>query len=514
MSYEAIPYHSTPFPATHPEHLAAIARLFAIDAPDPRHCRVLELGAASGGNLIPLGHYLPQSRLLGIDLSPGQVAAGQRLLQQSGIGNVELQVADVLDFDPGAERFDYIIAHGLYSWVPAPVREALLALMGRALSDRGIAYISYNTLPGWQMRGMLREMVLDTVRGEPQPERRLALARRFLDQLYPALGAGLHADYLREEIRRIRAHHPSYLFHEYLAPTNEPVLFRQFVAAAARHGLAYLADSELHTMFPETLEEGAAPLLKEATDAIDLAQRMDFLVNRNFRQSLLCRSGLAREGEAQPDRLMDLALHTTLLPPKKIDLHKLKAAPFTAANGQRHDIYHPLTKVALSLLYERYPQAMAVAELQQLAAEQVASAGEPFLAGQTEHLEAELFGLLAHGLVGAAPQTETAPLPSLCAHRLARAQAAAGSDHTVGRHHTTVQLDPFARALLGLLDGTRDRAALVDAMVQRIAADAELRRLVGEAVEGERLRRMVVANVERLLTTFARHGLLGGVGTG
>ena len=228
-SYDRIPYESTPFADTHPGHLACLARLYGIPAIDPSHCRVLELGCASGGNLIPMAARLPGSRFLGIELSGEQARAGAERVAALGLENCEIRAGDLMDMQDTGERFDYIIAHGVYSWAPPAVRERILELAAGLLSERGIAYISYNSLPGWRMRGMLRDMLLYRVRGIDAPTERLAVARHYLDFLDSALGDidASNAEYLRYEISRIRDAHPSYLFHEYLETYNEPVLFRE-----------------------------------------------------------------------------------------------------------------------------------------------------------------------------------------------------------------------------------------------------------------------------------------------
>lgn len=225
-SYDAIPYQSTPLTDTHPAHLAVIGRLFGLETADPDRCRVLELGCASGGNLVPLAWNLPESSFLGLELSARQAAEGAESVRALGLGNIEIRQGDILTFDAGTERFDYIIAHGVYSWVPEPVRERLLALCGELLAPNGVAYISYNTLPGWRMKGMLRDMLLHHVRGVDDPALRLQGAHdllAFLDTATAGLEA-LSARFLREEIAHLRTAHPSYLYHEYLETFNEPQL--------------------------------------------------------------------------------------------------------------------------------------------------------------------------------------------------------------------------------------------------------------------------------------------------
>ena len=67
--YDAVPYESKSFPQTHPDRLATLGRLFGMNPAPVTHSRVLELGCAGGGNLIPMAFHLPENDFLGIDLS-------------------------------------------------------------------------------------------------------------------------------------------------------------------------------------------------------------------------------------------------------------------------------------------------------------------------------------------------------------------------------------------------------------------------------------------------------------
>ena len=158
-SYDALPYQSLPFPQAHPDRLAGIATLLGLKPPAVETARVLELGAAAGGHLIPMAEQLPRGSFLGVDLSARQVADGQETIRALGLTNVELRPADLTGVDESFGTFDYILAHGVYSWVPEAVRDHLLRACRRNLAPNGVAYVSYNTLPGWSMRGMIRQMM-------------------------------------------------------------------------------------------------------------------------------------------------------------------------------------------------------------------------------------------------------------------------------------------------------------------------------------------------------------------
>jgi SAM-dependent methyltransferase len=92
-----------------------------------------------------------QGRFVGVDLSGRSLAEARAAVGELGVANVELFEADVVQWEYAGPPFDYVIAHGLFSWIPAAAQQRLFAICQRHLSPHGIAYISFNTLPGWSL---------------------------------------------------------------------------------------------------------------------------------------------------------------------------------------------------------------------------------------------------------------------------------------------------------------------------------------------------------------------------
>jgi cyclopropane fatty-acyl-phospholipid synthase-like methyltransferase len=158
-SYDKVPYESEPFVQTHPDRLATLGRLFGLSPVPITQCRVLELGCAGGGNLIPMACQLPQSRFVGVDFSKRQVEMGRKVIQVLSLSNIRIGLANIMDVDQTWGVFDYIICHGVYSWVADDVQEKILSIAKENLAENGIAYVSYNTYPGWHMREMIRQWI-------------------------------------------------------------------------------------------------------------------------------------------------------------------------------------------------------------------------------------------------------------------------------------------------------------------------------------------------------------------
>ncbi len=291
-AYDAVPYASRAFPQTQPEQLAVIGRLFGLQPALPSRARVLELGCSAGGNLVPLAARYPDAQFVGIDYSQVQVERGRAQLRDMGLGNVEIRQQSIADFGQSEPPFDYIVCHGVYSWVPPEMQQSILALCRANLAPDGIAYVSYNTYPGWKMREVVRDAMMYHTRGLSEPRDKLAQARaivKFTKEVSdPASAFGRM---LVDEAGLVEKAEDFYLFHEHLEPNNRPCYFREFVDVAGAHGLGYLGEASLADMAPQRLGAKVHEALQKLSggNIIATEQYMDFFRNRSFRQTLLIR---------------------------------------------------------------------------------------------------------------------------------------------------------------------------------------------------------------------------------
>jgi len=453
--YDAIPYAALPHPLTHPDRLATVATFLGYAPPAPATCRVLEVGCNDGTNLIPMAVGLPDATFVGCDLSPNAIAAGEATIAALGLTNIRLLRQDLATLDPSLGHFDYIIAHGVYSWVPAHVRDALFALAGRRLSSGGVMFVSFNTLPGCHVRQAAWEMLHHHVDAIEPPRARLDAARA-IARLIAEGGQPQHAadEALRAELRAMAERNDSQLMHDDLAQPNDPFYFRDFVGHAARHGLAYLAEAELHTMSAAGISPAARQFLS-TLDALGREQYLDFVRLRRFRQSLLRRAEAPAVAALDPAHIG--AMHVSA------DGSLLRAA----AAGKVADLARDLDAAAggggparrlLDALVKQAPAAMPVAQARDLLADARESHARPLETVLRDAYVGGVVNLHIHPPQVAAVAGER-PIASL----LARWQARHAEDITT-LIHTRVRIpDPNARRLLTLLDGTRDRAALTAA---------------------------------------------------
>ncbi|MFN2337870.1 MAG: methyltransferase regulatory domain-containing protein, partial [Gammaproteobacteria bacterium] len=487
-------------------------QMFGLDAPDPTRARVLELGCASGGNLVPMAFRLPEGRFLGVELAARQVQDGQRLLAELGLDNIRIEQGDIMELGEGIGEFDYIITHGVYSWVPPAVQARILELCARHLVPHGIAYISYNTWPGWRMRGVVRDLLLYHTRGIEDPRQKLDKAIAFLAGFEPVVTQveTEAARFLREDLQRLRTSHPSYLYHEYLETWNQPQFVSEFIATVEGQGLQYMCDADLKSMFPSVLGEQAESWLEQFETLAEQEQYLDYLGNRCFRQSLLCRAGAPLSHDLDIGRLRHMAFFANLGIPAKVNLRKARPEDFTFGGDKDVQVTHPLAKAALMELTTCYPDAMPFAELVESAAARLRAAGNDTAAEDVNGLLSELFILFTHQAVGMTPLQRRhsrgdAERPR--AHRLARAQAAQQLGHLATARHSTILLDPFSTRLVLYLDGRRT----VPELIEQLTTDIREQRLVLPDLKPttpDKLKAQVGANVERFLKLFARQGIL------
>jgi methyltransferase-like protein/2-polyprenyl-3-methyl-5-hydroxy-6-metoxy-1,4-benzoquinol methylase len=516
-SYDEMPYTNKAFPQTHPDRLATMARLFGVEAPAIEACRVLELGCASGGNLIPMALSLPAARFVGIDFSRRQIDDGRQLAAALQISNLELRCADIAEVDGAWGTFDYIVCHGIYSWVSEPIRASILAICNANLARDGVAFVSYNTYPGWHMRGMIREMLVQHCAGAGDPASKARDARAFLAFL--AQGAPPNSTYahlVNEELAQLRRKEDTYVLHEFLEDDNQPFYFHEFAAAAARHGLQYLAEADYRSMLPESFPPPAAESLRRlGGDVLRTEQYIDFLRGRRFRQTLLVHEGATIERRIDAMRLRQFHIAAIVEPATPpLAMTQGVAATLRAPNGNTFETAHAITKAALQWLTERWPLAFPFAELLAAARARVApgaAAESAALARDEQALASDLldaYGASVIELRVRSPRLALVPSERPVASPLVRLQIERGLPLTNLRHEN-VPLDPANRQVLRLMDGTRHRDALVAAMTRMaqegvIVVQHEGARLTA----GPKLEQILRAGLAENLPRFARAGLL------
>ncbi len=465
-SYDAVPYSVNAFPQTRPDRLAAIAALFGLAAPPPSRCRVLELACASGGNLIPLALTSPDSTFVGIDLSGRQIADGQAVVRELSLGNVELKPLSILDVGEDFGTFDYILAHGVYSWVPPEVQDRILEICRRNLSANGIAYVSYNTFPGWHARGAIREMLWYHTERFTDPAERIREARNLLNFLARSVqqGDGGYGVLLRQELAVLAQTPDTYVLHEHLDDFNEPLYFHQFAERAAAKGLQYLGEAHVGAMVAGRFGAEAEKTLRQISpDLLHMEQYMDFMRNRMFRQTLLCRDAVPLDYALRPEAVQSFYIAAPVKPVSaNPDVRSGQAEEFRGGASATLVTHDPLMKAAMVHLSKMWPLPVSFADLLATAHAQLADAGPTPADGAdtlaTRLLNCHASGLVEFSVVEPAFRIEVSERP--LASPYARLRARDGGKVTNLRLETVAMGEP-SRLVLRNLDGSHDRTFLI-----------------------------------------------------
>jgi SAM-dependent methyltransferase len=445
--YDEVPYPNQPFSQTRPSVLATVAALHGLHAPDPRRARILELGCGRGANLAGLATADPHVRAVGVDLAPTAIEAARETARAAGLENVRFEVADVTDLVDGRlGEFDYVIAHGFYSWTPEEVRGAALAATRAHLAPDGLAYFSYVANPGGHLRQMLREMGYWHARGIEAPLERAERARRLfglLDSLQGSAGPSFYAGALADDVHALAGAPLEMLVHDLMQVDYAPMWFVDFAAAARAHDLEHVADALPEGSREPPWSPAVAEFVDEAAgdDPIAREQYFDILVMRRFRQSLLCRAG------RRPSPRVERAAIPLLL---------------VSARGAGAGEPRPLLAAALDGLahaggpvpFERLRDG-----LEAPADALVDALLEGFNSG---HVGFQAFPASAAAAAGPRPR----------ASALARTQARPGAFVTTLLNQLVRISDEPTSQLLGLLDGTRDRAAIARDFSGELSAEA------------------------------------------
>ena len=386
-SYDEIPYMGRVHAQTHPQRLAIIAKLFNFPAPHLETARILELGCGDGSNLLNIAYQLPNSTCVGIDASATHIERGQGMIAAAELSNATLVVEDITNIDESWGSFDYIICHGVFSWVPLQVQQKILSICKALLSDTGIAYISYNTYPGWHMYNMFRGMMQYHAGKMEQLDDKIAQAKAIVQftALHNLDSSSAYGQFLGNNIEFMSKLTDEYLYHEYLEQDNHPLYFSQFVEKAATHNLQYLGDTEFHTMTPLNYPEETKSTLEAISPSIfELEQYMDFLRCRRFRCSLLVRDHHELKRNVSLDPFLELRFRFRAFAQSMLEIEPgerpeaplcdeehdinttLHAISINDANIEDQDLTAAdvdLYKNALELLDSSYPQSLHFSEI-------------------------------------------------------------------------------------------------------------------------------------------------------
>lgn len=523
FSYDEIPYPSLSYSQTHPDRLATLAHLLGMEPAPVETCRLLALGCAGGGNIIPMAYALPNSEFVGIDISERQIEHGQEVISALTLENIQLEARDITTITSEYGEFDYIIAHGVYSWTPPDVRDHLLRVCKENLAPNGVAYVSYNTFPGWHMMSIIRDAMLYHTRTINEPNERATQARAMIDFLAEFVSTEnepygnfltSYVEFLRDELKGRAGRGDAFLLHDELETINEPIYFHQFVEHAEEHNLQYLVEAEFPSVFPENFSPEVRQALSQvADDLIEVEQYMDFLRNRMFRQTLLCHDTIDVQRSLSPERVRDLYIASWADPVSdEPNIRGDTVEQFRSPDGAVLSTDHPVSKAAVVYLNEIYPRAVPFDDLLTAARERVDA--------RKEDLPQDAYVLAANMLRAFGYSTQLAELHSFVPAALAPEPGERPTASTIARiqarddvfvttlWHQRLRLDDFERSLIQLLDGAHDEPALVAEMMALVEQGVLSVQKEDGTLNSEQIRDFLEDEVARNVRTLAQAAVL------
>jgi SAM-dependent methyltransferase len=473
-SYDQVEYPGRPYQQTHPASIAAYARIMNLSSAGAESCRVLELGCGDGTNLLGMAAALPGSTFVGVDLSGNAIRAGAELAREAQLANVTLHQGDFAGLDARLGNFDYVIAHGVYSWVPEPARAELLSAMARHLAPEGLALVSYATYPGAHLREVAREMMQYHGRAGGEPMLRVARSVEFVRFVRGTQGASVYGGILEQELARLGRGDWRYVMHDDFGDHHHPVHFHEFASQAAAHNLAFATEIPLGPWtslgFPDALRKAIESYAEG--DPVAREQYIDFVRGTAFRQSLLCHASSRPDAQGHEERLMSLLVRSDLQPQSpNPDITSRAKVRFVTRLGDSADAEEPLIKAIFVTLGNArlmpLPVTEVLARAEPLAGLRPAE-GE-MLAGRIRAVASMLLNAASRRLVTiqASPaHFATAASERPRASPLVRAQASRGEIVTNLRHEP-IQLDSRLHPLVLRADGTHTQAELRALLAQK-----------------------------------------------
>jgi methyltransferase-like protein/2-polyprenyl-3-methyl-5-hydroxy-6-metoxy-1,4-benzoquinol methylase len=473
-TYDETPYQSFPYSQSRPERLATLATLFGMTPPNFETARVLELGCASGGNLIPHAVHYPKGHYVGVDLSKVQIDAGLAEIKALGLKNIELKHCSITDIDASFGKFDYIICHGVLSWVPDFVRDKIFEIANKNLTENGVAYISYNTLPGWNMVRTIRDMMLYHAQRFEKAADKVAQARALLAFVQESLKDAdtPYAKFLTQETELLSKQGDHYLRHDHLEEENKQYYFHEFMEAAAKNNMQYLGDVSLSSMYLGNMGSAVAEKLQGINDIVRTEQYMDFITNRRFRSTLLCHQGVKLNRALSNPDIKKFALSLDIVPEKplnEVDLEDNSVLKFFFKGKQDQHIStsSPWLKAALYVFVENKGYPLQFETI-------VKKANKKFSANRIAQVEADLLNnalnLVIKGYMEIAlseKDREQLKLDKPAVSPLILKQSEnLGTNWVTSLYHEPIGVNAFDKIAMKYMDGKNNKKQILDLLVE------------------------------------------------
>jgi SAM-dependent methyltransferase/methyltransferase-like protein len=500
--YDAFFFESLSNPERHIDRLYAQALLKGVLPTHPRCAQVLEIGCSTGANIIPQAILYPKSHFVGVDVSKEQISLAQNVSLSLGLKNIEFLPIGVEHLNRISRSFDYIICHGLYSWVGLDTQRMLIEQIAHYLSPNGVGYLSYNTKIGWQNCQLIKRHLIECTHEILDSSVKIARARKIIEA---ALEIGRINELLLHSrtvqfLTYLAAVSDALLLHEYLNPHASGVSVRTLDHDLKAYHLQYFGDAR-----PQRESVDLIGFDTASSSQIDIRQQMtsaekddlnDLLRPKSFRAALVVRAGLKEKRVDSNELLSSLYFASPLVLLSQevdIDTNAPSAYLFMRGEEQPFRVFEEIVARIVIKLTQTWPEPVSGQSL--------------FTSLHTDSERSELLRLIYSGAIevssgnfGCTSVLEYKPATS----PYVRLQAQSNTIVSTLKHEY-FRINDFERLLLKLLDGTKTKESLADAM-QSAFDLGELRIAQGQIINIDK--GFFEAAVEMALREFTEHGLL------
>lgn len=512
--YDDLPYPSYPYHDTHPNKLCSMGILFGMQPAAVDQCKVLELGCGSGSNIIGMAAGLPDSSFTGIDLSKNEIKLALQKKQALKLKNLDLQQKNILDIDKTFGKFDYIICHGVFSWVSEDIRNKILSICRDNLTDNGIAYISYNTYPAWHTHEMVRDMMLFHIRDIKDKHKSIVAARELLNSITKiARPNSPFQTFLRFEAERMMKFSDPYFYHDQLSQINQPFEFYKFADLLTAHKLQYLCETDLPSTLPRNFSKKTMELVeKYGNDIINVEQYLDYVMNRAFRKTLICNQNTKLNRTLDPVKVKDFYYTSSFKPEMQHEQLSKNEMAFKSDINSRLVAKDPLSSTIWLYLKEHYPQPLSLEQIKSDLLKQLKQQGNETVSENqmAEHIMGNL--LLGYSIGGVDFYTQPAPLTTAISNKptttaLARYEATA-QNWVTNQLHCVVHIDSIHQYVIPLLDGNHDHNALIYKLLDLVKKGKLTVRAHKKRLSDEEIISILQTQLHTILKNLARQALL------
>ncbi|HEX4172114.1 MAG TPA: class I SAM-dependent methyltransferase [Acetobacteraceae bacterium] len=277
-----------------PAWLATTSLLLGHRAPDlAKPFRYADLGCGNGFTTLIAAAACPHAEVWGFDFNPAHIEFANRLAAASGLTNVRFLESSFAALDTAPDgtlpEFDFMVSHGVLSWISPENRRHLIGVVGRRLKPGGLAYLSYNVTTGWSamvpVRRLMRMLTMAS------PERTDVAAPGvldFIDRLKAAGALFFQANpALESRMADIRKQDARYIAHEYLNQDWHPLMFADIAGEMLEAKCRYIGSATLaENIETVAVPADVAPFLLEARDPVLRETLRDLGCAQSFRRDL------------------------------------------------------------------------------------------------------------------------------------------------------------------------------------------------------------------------------------